>query len=638
VTRLALVLPALAALAAAPALAQAPPGGVPAWTRRAVWYQVFPERFRNGDPANDPTPESMEGAWPQVGTARLREAGWAPTPWTHDWYRQEDWARRLGTDFYTAVQLRRYGGDLQGLRDALPYLDSLGVTALYVNPLNDAPSLHKYDARHYHHVDVHLGPDPEGDRRIMAAEDPADPATWRWTAADSLFLRVVQEVHRRGMRLVMDYSWNHTGTQFWAFQDVLRRGADSPYAGWYYLQAFDDPATPDTNEFAYAGWAGVRELPELQEVDRTGNPHDGVPYDGNLVEPVRDHIFAVTRRWLDPDGDGDPSDGVDGVRLDVAEMVPLGFWRAYRAFVKGVNPEAALLGEIWWQRWPTLLMDPAPYLGVFDGVMHYRWYPPARSLVTGVAPASTDGALQMTPSRFAAHLDSLWRSFPPGTLPASMSTAGTHDAPRLATELLNAEVRYKTDATPRARPDYRTGRPDAAARRAQRLLLLLQFTLPGAPHLFYGDEAGMWGADDPDNRKPMVWAGLPHEPEAFSSDGTPRPPDSVGVDDDLWAFYRALIALRRQHAALLAEGAVVWETTDDHDRYGLLVYRRTLGDSSVTVAFNFSETPKRVGVPSEMRPALVAGEPPERDGGIYTLPARSGAVFEVPPGGLREAD
>ncbi|MEO1480326.1 MAG: alpha-amylase family glycosyl hydrolase, partial [Bacteroidota bacterium] len=157
---------------------------VPEWTRGAVWYQIFPERFRNGDPSNDPTIESIRGAYPHTESERLLAAGWQPTPWTHDWYEQEGWAQRLGEPFYTTVQLRRYGGDLQGMLDALPYLDSLGVTALYLNPMNDSPSLHKYDARVYRHIDPHFGPDPEGDKAIIAAEDPLDPDTWQLTAAD----------------------------------------------------------------------------------------------------------------------------------------------------------------------------------------------------------------------------------------------------------------------------------------------------------------------------------------------------------------------------------------------------------------------------------------------------------------------
>ena len=152
---------------------------VPAWSKDVVWYQVFVERFRNGDPSNDPTLDDMAGAWPD-----LRPDGWEPTPWTQDWYRQEDWAEATGEPFYYTAQLRRYGGDLQGVMDQLDYLQELGVTALFLNPINDAPSLHKYDARNYRHIDRNFGPDPDGDAAIMEAEDPADPATWTWTAAD----------------------------------------------------------------------------------------------------------------------------------------------------------------------------------------------------------------------------------------------------------------------------------------------------------------------------------------------------------------------------------------------------------------------------------------------------------------------
>ncbi len=156
---------------------------MPAWAKDVVWYQIFVERFRNGDPSNDPTLHDMESSWPPT-----KPEGWQPTPWTHDWYRQEDWAGATGEDFYYTAQLRRYGGDLQGVLDRLDYLRDLGVTALYFNPINDAPSLHKYDARTYRHIDRNFGPDPQGDEALIAAEDPTDPATWQWTAADSLFV------------------------------------------------------------------------------------------------------------------------------------------------------------------------------------------------------------------------------------------------------------------------------------------------------------------------------------------------------------------------------------------------------------------------------------------------------------------
>ena len=226
--------------------------GVPAWAADAIWYQIFVERFRNGDPSNDPTVDDIAGV-----TDEPAPDGWRPTPWGQDWYRQEPWAAATGRDFYATVNFRRYGGDLQGVLDRLDYLQDLGVTALYLNPVNDAPSLHKYDARNYHHVDRNFGPDPRGDEAHMAAEDPTDPSTWGWTAADSLFLVLVKEVHRRGMRIIVDYSWNHTGITFWAWRDVLERQRASRFADWYEIERFDDPATRDTNEFAYRGWVGV---------------------------------------------------------------------------------------------------------------------------------------------------------------------------------------------------------------------------------------------------------------------------------------------------------------------------------------------------------------------------------------------
>ena len=167
------------------------------------------------------------------------------------------------------MQARRYGGDIQGLLDRLDYLKELGVTALYINPINDAPSLHKYDARNYRHIDRNFGPDPDGDAAIMAEENPVDPDTWQWTSSDRLFLELVAAVHERGMRIILDYSWNHTGITFWAWKDILENQAASPYADWYEIVQFDDPDTEE-NEFEYQGWAGVSTLPNLKK-SRCGN-------------------------------------------------------------------------------------------------------------------------------------------------------------------------------------------------------------------------------------------------------------------------------------------------------------------------------------------------------------------------------
>jgi glycosidase len=593
--------------------AAAPDLGTPAWAADAVWYQIFVERFRNGDPSNDPTPHDMVGV-----TDEPVPDGWRPTPWTHDWYRQEPWAAATGRDFYGTVNFRRYGGDLQGVMDRLDYLQDLGVTALYFNPVNDAPSLHKYDARNYRHIDRNFGPDPRGDEARMAAEDPTDPATWDWTAADSVFLALVREVHRRGMRIIVDYSWNHTGITFWAWRDVLEHQRESRFADWYEVQRFDDPATADTSEFAYRGWVGVPWLPEWKKVGRPeGRTHGAI--EGNLLPGVRDLVFAVTRRWLDPNGDGDPSDGVDGFRLDVAEMVPLGFWRDYRRFVRSINPEAYLVGEVWWEQWPDRMYDPAPWLqgDVFDAVMHYHWYAPARSFFAGAPPA-------LTATAYAARLDSLGLGFGRAHLRVMMNLTASHDTPRFGTSIYNPG-RYKYHANPRENPGYRIDRPDERTRRIQELILVQQFTYVGAPHVYNGDEVGMWGADDPDERKPMVWADLTYDDETTHPLGRERRRDRVAPDTALFRVYRELIALRKQHLRLFVDGTLTWLLTDDARR--LVAYERVLGDQRAIVVFNASDDPHEIAVAAEDGRYRVAY--PGRDGSVTvtgTLSARLGPL------------
>jgi glycosidase len=594
--------------------ASADPASVPGWAKDAVWYQVFVERFRNGDPANDPTLHDMEGSWPG-----LEPEGWAPTPWGRDWYRGDPWAEAAGLDIWTTLQMRRYGGDLQGVLDRLDYLQALGVTALYLNPINDAPSLHKYDARTYRHVDRTFGPDPRGDEALAAAEDPDDPSTWGWTAADRLFLRLVDEIHRRGMRVILDYSWNHTGVAFWAWRDVLANGEASPFAGWYEIERFDDPATPDTSEFRYSGWAGVPTLPEWRKIGRPEGKTSGA-IEGTLVPEVRDLVFAVTRRWLDPDEDGDPSDGVDGFRLDVADVVPLGFWREYRSFVRGVKPDAYLVGEVWWEDWPDRMYDPAPWLrgDTFDAVMNYRWYAPTRSFFGFAEP-------HLTASEYVLALDSIERGIDRERLAAMMNLTASHDAPRFATSVYNPG-RYKYRVTPRENLRYRIDRPGLRTREIQEMILVQQFTWVGAPHVWYGDEVGMWGADDPDSRKPMVWSDLSYEPEVADPLGRPRTPDPVEPDTVRLRAYRDLIALRRDHLRLFVDGDVEWLLTDDANR--LLAYRRSLGGEEAIVAFNASEDVQEMEMPATDGAWRLAW-PPRRD--VETRSEGGTLAARIPP-------
>jgi cyclomaltodextrinase / maltogenic alpha-amylase / neopullulanase len=537
----------------------------PIWAQEATWYQIFVERFHNGDPHNDPTLESIRGSWPH-----LSPEGWSVTPWTHDWYAMDPWAEAADLDFYTAVQLRRYGGDLQGLIDKLDYLADLGITAIYLNPLNDAPSLHKYDARHYHHIDVHFGPDPAADKALIAGETPDDPSTWVWTHADRLFLRVISEAHARGIRVVLDVSWNHTGQTFWAWKDVVAKGRASRFADWYEIESFEP--------FRYSGWAGVPELPELRKIGAEGRVH-GRPVPGNLHEDVKRHIFDVTRRWMDPNGDGDPSDGVDGFRLDVAELVPIEFWREYRRFVTSINPDAFLVGEVWWDVWPDRMIDPGPWVGkdVFDAVMNYRWYMPTRSFFADALPQVR------TASEYVMHLDSISRGQSLPVRRAMMNLAASHDSERFGTSILNRGNRYKYRMSPRETETFRVDKPDAWTLRLQRLILAHQFTYIGAPHIWNGDELGMWGGDDPDMRKPIIWPELNFEDEVAHPFGRFRKRDTVKADTALHAYHKALIAIRRRNPALVW-GDLQYKPTADPLQS--LAYLRSHDGNRILVVFH----------------------------------------------------
>ena len=550
----------------------------PGWAREAIWYQIFVERFRNGDPSNDPKPAFMQGAYPGYVSAN-----WKVTPWNQDWYEQEDWAKAEAGHFHKLAAARRFGGDLQGVLDKLDYLQGLGITAIYFNPLNDSPSLHKYDARNYRHIDRTFGPDPVGDSAIINAEDPVDPETWRWTAADRLFLKIIREVHRRNMRLIMDYSWNHTGITFWAWEDLKKNQSKSRFRDWYEITSFDDPATPE-DEFSYEGWLGVKTLPELKKVNAVGK-RKGYAFEGDLQPEVKAHVFNVTRRWLDPNVDGDPGDGVDGFRLDVASHVPLGFWRDYRKFVRGINPGALLLGEAWWTKWPDQLMDPRPFLrgDVFDSVMHYQWYKPARQFF-----AQVNGGLK--PSGFVAEMNRVYAAYDQPLTQNLMNLVASHDSPRFATSFQNKQ-QYKYRMGARGNPELDLGPPNETTMREMRMMLLHQFTFISAPHIWNGDERGMWGGDDPDCRKPIIWGDIDHRPQVFGPNGKQAKPTAVKPNLELLDYYRTLIALRKQRRELVG-GELEFILANDNDM--ILAYRRKLEGRETIIAFNLSGQVKEV--------------------------------------------
>ncbi len=542
----------------------------PSWAKSAIWYQIFVERFNNGDVSNDPTVEYMKDE--KMGI--LPPANWKVTPWTQDWYKPDAWMDTSNINFNALLQYRRYGGDLQGVLNKINYLKELGINAVYFNPLNDAPSLHKYDARNYHHIDINFGPDPMGDMALIETEDLNDPSTWHLTSADKLFLDLVDSLHAREIRVILDYSWNHTGTQFTAWLDVLKNQSNSAYKNWFNITQFDNPDTPE-NEFLYDGWMGNAYMPEVKKVNITSLRQPGHPYEGNTAPEVKQYIYEVTKRWLQPKG----RKGIDGFRLDVADHVGLGFWRDWRKFVKEINPEAYLVGEIWWEKWPNDLMDPVPYLrgDVFDAVMFYQQYRPARSFF-----ARTD--FKINAAQFADSLSYHYGRIDADKLYAMMNTSSSHDAPRLLTSFYNSN-KYKFHANTQENPKYKTGKPDDETFQRLRLYLIFQFTSVGAPHVWNGEEMGMWGADDPHCRKPLMWPEFEFEAEKKQSNQRyDFPKDEVKFNVEHFALYKNLIALRKSLPELNAGEFKVVQAEGD-----LLVYERLYANNSTLVVFNLSD-------------------------------------------------
>lgn len=547
---------------------------VPHWAADAVFYQIFPERFANGDPSNDPTRESLE--FPE-----FVPENWEISPWTGDWYARAEWEQRLGPNFYeNGVFHRRYGGDLQGVIDKLDYLGKLGINAIYFNPVFYARSLHKYDGNSFHHVDPHFGPDPAGDFALMA-EETSDPASWHWTAADKLFLELIRKAHARGIRIIIDGVFNHTGRDFFAFADLRKRGRESPYRDWYIVQSFDDPETPQ-NEFRYKSWWGVDTLPEFADNAARDDLHPG----------PKQYIFDSTARWMDPNGDGDPSDGIDGWRLDVANEVPLQFWRDWHAHARRINPECYTVAEFW--------DDASDFLkqGQFSATMNYHGFafPVKGFLMDQVLP----------PSGAARELDERRKAFPRPVQYAVQNLIDSHDTDRLASMIVNAGRRpysradrydYDTDVSPRYVPDYDVRKPNDHERRVQRLVALMQMTYVGAPMVYYGTEAGMWGADDPCDRMPMVWPELTYDPQQAHPRGSERSPDEVSFDEALFNFYRMAIALRRGSHAL-RRGTIEFVAADDAAWF--LGFRRTGEDETLYVGINRGSESYRWRIPTQV--------------------------------------
>lgn len=461
----------------------------PDWVHDAIFYEIFPDRFYNSDKSNDP---------PGI----------------------EPWGNRPSRRNF-------FGGDLKGIIQKLPYLEELGVNALYLTPIFDAPSNHKYDTRDYFKIDKHFG----------------DLDTLR---------ELVEAAHSRGIRIVLDGVFNHTGDQFWAFRDIIEHGESSKYVNWYFIESFPMKKHP----INYRTCGDVSYLPKLN----AANPE------------VREYLLNVAKYWLD-------KTGIDGWRLDTPWLISSSdFWKEFRKVVKSRNPDAYLVGEVWRDARPWLQGDQ------FDGVMNYR----LRDLIIQFFVKQ-----KLDTETFDYELKALRSSCSIEASYAMLNLLGSHDTPRYLT-ICREDV-------------------DKAI-----ISLLFMMTYVGVPMIYYGDEIGMRGGNDPLCRGTMIW-------------------DKDQWNQKLFKVYQKMIQLRKQHPSL-RRGS--YETLYKMNR--IYVYKREYLDDLLLIIINSGLRERSLKVPVNSIKQVASGgfrdimsgqsyEITGHDLAIPHLEAKSGLVLESVP-------
>ena len=502
----------------------------PDWAKNVVWYQIMLDRWRNLDSSNDPD---------------------SSLPWRWNWF--APFTDGESKSFYggDGVWNRNFGGDLAGLIRSLNYLEELGVTGIYLNPIFEAPGHHKYNTADYRHIDDNFG--TRGDIIGRWKTETEDSRTWAFTQTDSLFLTFLNIAHQRGFKVIIDGVFNHSGTEFWAFKDLIENGQNSRYKNWYNVKEWNvKPSKPGAPSFAYEGWAGFDGLPEYKE-DENG-----------LAHGIREHIFDITRRWMDPNGDGDPSDGVDGWRLDVPENVNERFWREWRKVVKGINPNAYITGEIWGDARDWLDGDH------FDAVMNYEFLKRVHAFFL---PGGNTQAMKAP--EFARSICELLKAYSWQSDLVLQNLLSSHDIDRISSAIHN-RAGWKRGRVQDENPLYDTGAPSDYDYEILAELAAFQFSWPGAPMIYYGDEVGMFGADDPTNRMSMWWDDL-----------MPYSNSDYFVRRGLKERYARLIAIRNSFSALRT-GRVRFLLADD--TAGIIAFERRDSENSLMTIINNSDS------------------------------------------------
>ncbi len=477
---------------------------VPEWARGAVIYQIFPDRFANGDPSNDP---------PDV------------RPWSE------------------APQARAFqGGDLDGITGKLDYLHGLGVDALYLNPIFASPSNHRYDAVDYRNVDPILGGNAALERLVTAA-------------------------HQRDIKVILDASFNHCHPRFFAFADLIERGPRSPYRGWFVVNEWPlrirvRPGRGHWSSRWIPVWAEQSGIP-VEEVTTPGPPVEPT-YEAwysvptmprvNLANPeAREYMLETATHWI-------AEFGVDGWRMDVARYVDPNFWNDFRARVREAMSDAYLVSEIFGDVSSWLEGDR------FDATMNYTF----RSLCLAFLARG-----EIDARTFADRATALYHQYGADTTLVNLSLIGSHDTPRFLTEAGGEEWRL-------------------------RLATVFQLTFPGAPGLYYGDEVGLEGGDDPGCRRTFPWG------------------DEVADRAGLVETVSSLTRLRRKLPALRIGGFRVLGVEGS-----TVVFERRHRGSRVVVAINAGSRRSRVPIVVKQ---IVWGDGSVGSDGI-DVPARAAAIF-----------
>jgi glycosidase len=311
-------------------------------------------------------------------------------------------------------------------------------------------------------------------------------------------------------------------------------------------------------------------------------------------------------------------------------MVALPFWRDFRKWVRDINPEAYLTGEIWWQDWSNdKMFNATPWLSgdAFDAVMNYRW---ARE----VCSYFIDKKNKITATDFEQHLASLRNDYRDDVNYVLMNLMDSHDTDRLTSRIVNPDMKYDHQVGLNDNREYNVRKPFREETQIQKLIALFQMTYVGAPMIYYGDEVGMWGGDDPDERKPMLWANFRYDDEISHPFGMVRPIDKNTADLSLFKYYKSLIRIRKEHPALQLG---TYKTLLADDANDLFVFVRSHKSGQVLVAINNSDKRLDVEIPlAESGAAQVQRELLERkafkvvDGRLHCILApKSGNIFQL---------